>query len=485
MSLTSLPFIGLCAATVLLYYLVPKKLQWLLLLFASCVFYSAGGLGAAGYLGSTILTTYIGGRLMGVLSEKKHRKAVAAFVCVVNFGLLALLKYAHLGLIMPLGISFYTFQSISYVLDCSKKKQEPEKNLLKYALFVSFFPQMVQGPVSRYGQLAPQLLAEHDFKPRRVKFGIQLALWGYMKKMIIADRASVAVAKVFSNYLDYDGSFAVLAVLLYSIQIYCDFSGGIDIIRGVAQMLGIHMTENFKRPFFAQSLADYWRRWHISLGSWMKDYVFYPLVLSKPFVKLGAWSRRTVKGRAGKLIPTAAATFAVYFVIGIWHGAGLKYLAFGLYNGIIITGSQLLEGFFTDTKKKLNFPDKHPVIAFLRMVRTFVLVFIGRYFSRAEGLMPALSMLKRSLLRFNLPALKAGWLSLGLAKGDYLIIALGFAVVLAVEIYQERKGSFREWLEDRSPFVQWLFMVIPLLLMFFFGLYRGSYISSEFIYKQF
>ncbi|MBQ1887281.1 MAG: MBOAT family protein [Firmicutes bacterium] len=485
MSFTSLRFLALIGGTTVLYYIVPKKIQWLALLAASCCFYAAAGASAACYLGGTILITWAAGIVMERLPEKKQRHMAVAAVCVVCFGLLALVKYADLGLIMPLGISFYTFQSVGYVIDCSRRKQAPEKNLLKYALFVSFFPQMVQGPVSRYGQLAPQLLAERKFDARNVKFGIQLALWGYMKKMIVADRAGIVAATVFSDNLSYTGSISVLAALMYTIQIYFDFSGGIDIARGAAQMMGVDMTENFRRPIFAQSLAEYWRRWHISLGAWMKDYVFYPLILSRPFIKLGGAARKHVKGRLGKVIPTALATFIVYFIIGVWHGTGLKYLVFGLWNGCIITSSQLLEGTYSDIKKALHISEKNPLLIAFRTVRTFLLVFIGRYFTRANDLMAALSMLKRSILLFDTESLRAGWLSLGLQLNDYVIIGAGVLVLLIIETYQERRGSFREWLEERSPFVQWLFIVVPLVLMYFLAIDRSDYIAPEFIYKQF
>ncbi|MBR0140603.1 MAG: MBOAT family protein [Firmicutes bacterium] len=485
MSFTSLPFLALVLGATVLYYIAPKKIRWLLLLAASCCFYASAGRGAAIYLGVTVLTTYGAGLAMPKIEGKKRRRLLTALVCLINFGLLGLVKYSGLGLIMPLGISFYTFQSIGYVVDCGRGKQVPEKNPLKYALFVSFFPQMVQGPVSRYGQLAPQLLEGRPFDARKVKYGIQLAMWGYMKKMIIADRAGVIVSKVFSEHLDFQGSVTVMAVLMYSIQIYCDFSGGIDIARGAAEMLGIELTENFRRPIFAQSLSEYWRRWHISLGSWMKDYVFYPLVLSRPFVLLGGATRKTFKGRLGKIIPTALATFAVYFIIGIWHGAGLKYLAFGLWNGCLISLSQLFEGASVKIKKFLRLKESNVLLVTFRTLRTFLLVFIGRYFTRADDLPAALSMLKRSLLSFDIAEIQGCWLDLGLQFRDYMIIGAGVLVLLIIELYQERNGSFRERLEDRSPFVQWLYIVVPLVLIYFLAIDRSDYIAPEFIYKQF
>ncbi len=234
---------------------------------------------------------------------KTVKKWIVALVALGNFGLLFFFKYWNFSaeainkllpngnlpvfeLILPLGISFYMFQSIGYVIDVYRKKYPPEKNILKFALFVSFFPQMVQGPISRFDSLGKQLYRGNSFSYDSLKAGIELTLCGYLKKLLIADRAAILVNSVFQHYSEYDGGIILIGVVFYCIQLYCDFSGGIDITRGVAKMFGIELVENFKRPIFATSLSDFWRRWHISLGTWMKDYLFYPLSLSKPFIKL-------------------------------------------------------------------------------------------------------------------------------------------------------------------------------------------------------
>ena len=304
MSFTSLTFLAFLAGLIVLYYVLPRKLQWVLLLAASCAFYLCGGAKTIGYLAFTALTTYTAGRRLGVLNahwraldaqEKKQqkcahdrrRKGAVWLVCLLNFGVLFALKYwAFLAgalsrrtglhifapeLLMPVGVSFYTFQSIGYVVDCYRGKVQPQKNFAKYALFVSFFPQIVQGPIGRYDALAPQLLAEHTLDWENIRGGLQLALWGYFKKLLLAERTAALVNTVFASPESYGGALLVLGVLGYCVQLYCDFSGGIDISRGAAQMLGITMAENFQRPIFARSLTEYWRRWHISLGSWMRD----------------------------------------------------------------------------------------------------------------------------------------------------------------------------------------------------------------------
>ena len=338
MAFTSASFIVLTIASVLLYYIVPKKAQWCILLLASAAFYMAGSVKAFAWVvlvsGMTWVTGLILGRYNAIKPADKaqkaqiqHKKKQIAIICAVCcFGLLYAMKYWNFTLellpsalsnhiprwdfVVPLGLSFFIFQSMSYVIDVYRGKYAPERNPLRYGLFVSFFPQMVQGPISRFDQLAPQLTAERKLCWDDLQIGIQLALWGYFKKIVIADRAAVLVNNVIMENCPYGGAIIALGILFYCIQLYCDFSGGIDITRGVARMFGINMTLNFRRPLFSTSLTDYWRRWHITLGAWMRDYVFYPLAFSKPFGKLGKWARKHFKGMMGKICATSTATSA-------------------------------------------------------------------------------------------------------------------------------------------------------------------------------
>ena len=512
MSFASGAFIALILATLALYYAVPKKAQWLVLLLANAAFYLAGGLKTVGYLIFTIITTYTAGLILGALSEKrtnaasahkadlgriKRRMRLAAFFALfLNFGMLYVLKYwdftaaalglPALGLILPLGVSFYIFQSVGYVVDCYRGKYKPEKNLAKFALFISFFPQMVQGPISRYDQLAPQLTAQRRFDAENLRNGILLMLWGYFKKLVIADRAAILVNSVFGDYTACSGAINAVAVLFYCIELYCDFSGGIDITRGVAGLFGIDMAENFRRPIFAASLSDYWRRWHISLGSWMKDYVFYPISLSKPFARLGRFTRKKIGGKLGKIIPTSLATFIIYFIIGIWHGANFRYIAFGFWNGAIITAALLLDGTFEKAKARLRIDDKSRAWKCWRIVRTWGIVFIGRYITRAPRLKTAVKMMLWTFSELHLHTLwSGGLLTLGLKKVDFPIIALGVVVILALEAYQERGGKVREQLAGKHWAVQTAALFALMLAVLFFGVMRDSYISASFIYQQY
>ena len=305
MSFASLPFVGLVAAGVILYYLVPQKLQWVVLLLASMVFYLAGGVKSAVWLVLVAAVTWLAGLLLArqnarpapdkqtKAAVRRVKKRICAVCAVLCFGLLYLMKYwnftasalpSALGdklprwdFVVPMGLSYFIFQAVGYVIDVYRGKTDAQKNPLRYGLFVSFFPQMVQGPISRYDQLAPQLTAERSLDWRDLKFGIQLCLWGYFKKLVIADRAAVLVNAVIKDNCPYGGAVIASGILFYCIQLYCDFSGGIDITRGVARLFGIDMAENFRRPIFATSLTDYWRRWHITLGPCKGSHGWYVL----------------------------------------------------------------------------------------------------------------------------------------------------------------------------------------------------------------
>lgn len=518
-------FVIFLAVTVALYYLVPMRARWGVLLAASVVFYVSGGWRAILYLLFTTATTYLAGIILDFLNQKrsdipksdksaqeslkKRKKAVVAVTLGLNFGMLYCLKYLdftvnavasalnHFGadispqipeLLLPLGVSFFIFQTSGYVIDCYRGKYHAQRNFAKYALFASFFPQMVQGPISRYDKLTATLYDGNKFDAENLRRGIQLMMWGYFKKMVIADRAAVIVNSFFADYDKFGGAVTAFSIFFYCINLYCDFSGGIDITIGAAEMLGVKMEANFARPIFATSLAEYWRRWHITLGGWMRDYVFYPISLSKPFGRLGKWSRNHLPAKLGKIFPTSCATFIVYLLIGIWHGANFRYIAYGFWNGAIITASLLLAGVYNKLKEKLHVNDKSLCWRLFGIARTSFIVFLGRYITRSPRLLVGLKLIVHTFVpsTFNASELLNGTLgNMGLTAMDFAIVGISVIVMLLCEFYEEKHGSVRDCLAKQNTFVQWLAIAIPMLVILLFGIFRGSYISSEFIYKQY
>lgn len=522
MSYTSLAFIPFILISTVVYFLLPKKCRWISLLVSGYIFYMFTGVRQVFFLLLTTFTTFVTALLLEKCNDrleqvadkeerkklqkivKRDKKIIVALCLLLDFGILAFLKYYNFladsinglfsdtggivpmfNLLLPLGISFYTFQSAGYVIDVYRGKYEADRNIGKFALFVSFFPQLMQGPIGRHDRLADQLYHPNQWDSTRAKYGIQRILWGYFKKMVIADRAAVLVGTVFSDYNDYGGAVIFVAVLFYSVLIYCDFSGGIDISLGIAQVLGITMDENFRRPFFATSIADFWRRWHITLGTWLKDYLFYPITLSKAMGSFGRACRKRFGNEKGKLIPVSLATFFVYIIVGLWHGASWKYIAFGLYSGTIITFSLVFENYYIAIKKRLGINDGKAWHIF-SVFRTLFLICIGRYFSRADSFMSAVHMLKRTLLHFEPMQLFDGTLlRLGLTWNDFSIIFTGVIVLFAADYVTEKGMDIRKTLETKHFSIQWAVMFAALCSILFWGIYSEGYTAVEFIYAQF
>lgn len=511
MSFVSNLFILFVIISVVLYYIVPRNHRWGVLLFISYVYYMLAGPQYVLYLLFSTAVTYVSAMLIGTEVEKKRdkskngkskdrQKCFLVAGLVLNFGMLGVLKYMGfvfeninalfgtglpgMRFLLPLGISFYTFQSSGYLLDVYWKRVRPEKNVLRYALFVSFFPQLLQGPIGRYSRLAQQLYTGHSFCLSRIRFGCERILWGYFKKLVLADWAAVFVDAVFLQPDTYQG-LSLLGVLFYSVQLYADFSGGMDVALGVAQLFGIELDENFKRPYFAVSLTDFWHRWHITLGTWMKDYVFYPLSLSQRMRRLGDACGRRLGKRTGRKIPICIANLIVFFLVGIWHGAQWKFVAYGLYNGLIIAASGLLADTFKTWKKKVRVDEKNLLWKLFCILRTFVIVNISWFFDCTETVGDAFRMMGSALTKWEpsvLLSIPAGREGTAFTPYALLIICGGSLLVLAVSLLQERGIRIRESIAKRPVFVEIGLYTLLLLSIGFFG---SSAAVRGFIYAQF
>ncbi|MCL1835251.1 MAG: MBOAT family protein [Oscillospiraceae bacterium] len=481
----------------LVHALTPRALRWIVLLAASAAFYAFCGFFAAVWLVFCTVITYAGALLLHKQEPGKKKKATLAVVLLMVFGLLSIFKFAGFaaqllpsilgrfsgGLLLPLGISFYIFQSAGYLIDVYRGKHEPQRNIAKYALFVSFFPQIVQGPIGRYDSLSPQLLAGERPTADSYRNGIQLIMWGLFKKLILADRAAVLVSSVFSDPSAHGGVVSVAAAALYCVQLYCDFSGGIDITRGVAEGLGISLDQNFAQPFFAISVQDFWRRWHITLGSWMRDYVFYPLSLSQLFGRFGRSMRKVFGTRIGKLIPTLLASFIVFFVIGIWHGGSWKYIIFGFWNGMLITGAMLAKPLFEGARNALRIKEDGKLLYVIRLLRTLIIIGAGRILTRSDNVTGALIMFKKIFTSPKTSEVAAGaFTKLGLTNEDYIVMAAAFAVLIICDIMEERGLKARSFIERRHPALQVLLMVAAIAVLLYYGAFSRGYISAQFIY---
>lgn len=523
MSFTTFEFFLFIAAAVVIYYVIPKKLQWIWLLIISYVYYASYDISTVWMLLLTTYVTYRGGILLDRLNEQKpqdgisreekkdfkknivrKKKKIVLAMVLIAFGMLGIMKYTNfmlgnidavlrlfgsgkqigvLNLTLPLGISFYTFQSISYVVDVYRGKHKAQGNFFKHALFVSFFPQLLQGPIGRYERLGSQLYEGHSYNLKELQFGVQRILWGFFKKMVLADRVNAAVLLIFHNYWNYGGWYNVLGVLLYSIQLYADFSGGIDIVIGIAQMFGITMDENFRQPYFSRSISEFWRRWHITLGTWMKDYIFYPFSLSKSMAKFGKWSKKKFGNNVGKLLPVGLADILVFFVVGVWHGAAWKYIMYGIYNGVIVAGSGMLAPVYAKIQEKLHINPKKWWYQGFCIIRTFILVNIGFYFDMANDLRAANAMLVQTVTKAHISQLSmAAVKAVGLTSQDLLIVIAGCIIIFVVSLLKEKGINIRETIASYNIVIRWLIYIVFIMFILIYG---STSTTSDFIYANF
>lgn len=532
MSLISLQFLLFIVGGCILYYILPKKIQWIVLLLLSYCFYLAGGKSAIAYMLVTTFSVWAAGLFIEKVNcdvqvklkqyegssnkeEKKALKYKAKKKCqmifwstlLINFGILGYLKYSNFlignvnqllaiagkkteiyplsDLILPLGISFYTFQAIGYLIEIYWGRIHAEQNIFRFALFVSFFPQVVQGPISKYQELSGQLYVEHKFDLQKVEKAVLLILWGYFKKLVISNRTILIVNEVFNFPENYGSVLTIFGVLMYSIQQYADFSGGIDIIAGVAELFGVELPPNFRRPYFAVSLADFWRRWHISLGSWMRDYVFYPLAMTKWMNNIRKIIKRKVSDTLAKACPGAICNIIVFLIVGVWHGAYWHCIAWGLYNGLILAFSTLLEPVYTKMRMRLHINLQSWWYKGVCILRTFIIVNIGWFFDRT-GVSDAIIMIKNVLFDFRVSeiAISSLW-KFGLILKDYIYLFFAIGLLFAVSVYQEKTNeSVREYIMKKPLILRWI-----ILYVFLFFLVAGTVIISgvtgEFMYAQF
>lgn len=482
-------FILFACVLIFLYYTLLKNYQWQLLLAASLFFYYY--FTQSNFLYFSIINTFVFGLILGKIQHKKHRKLILTLCLLINFGLLFLIKYSTFfsnkyGLLIPLGISFYMFQSISYVIDVHRRRIQPEQNIFKFALFVSYFPQIIQGPIGRYDRLAPQLVEKKDYNSDNFRYGFETICWGAFKKIFLADQIATFVNTVFSDYGTYSGVVIFLGVFAYSLQIYADFSGGIDIIRGISQILGITLDVNFRRPFFASSVADFWRRWHITLGTWMKDYVFYSLNLSKPMAKINKKARKLLGNKRGKLLTLSISTYILYFLVGVWHGAGDNYIFYGIWNGSIISLSLYFEPNFRKIREKLGIKKGAKWFLLFQILRTNILVTLGRYFSRAKSAGIAFSMLARTLTHMNFQDVRLSTLyDMGYTNTNIGLIIFSTLLVFLVDLcFENNVNLYKRF--DRSKTLTQVFVITTyVLLIVAFVFYSDGYVSTEFIYRQY
>lgn len=483
MIFNSAAFLVFFPIVTLLYFVFPHKIRHIWLLIASYYFYMCWNPKYALLIATSTLITY----LSGVLIEKynKRRKTWVALSFVSNLSILFFFKYFDFALeninqiltkldvkiidpafdiVLPVGISFYTFQALGYTMDVYRGEIKAQKNLAKYALFVSFFPQLVAGPIERSKNLINQIDERHHFDFMRVRDGLLIMLWGFFEKLIIADRASILVNQVYGNYEQYGSLALVYATVLFAVQIYCDFAGYSDIAIGAAKVMGFRLMQNFKQPYFALSIAEFWRRWHISLSTWFKDYLYIPL---------GGNRCSKIKKYRNLMI--------TFLVSGLWHGASWNYVIWGGAHGLLQIMGDVLKPAREKVISILHIKKESFSHKLFRGLMTFVMVDFCWIFFRAPGAKASLKIIHRMFTADALLGIK----EMGLTPLNLEVLLVAICVLVGMSVMRYIGVRPIQWLSKQSLWFRWIVYYVLIFSVIIFGAYGATYSASQFIYFQF
>ena len=518
MEIVSLKFLAFVVALLIIYYIIPKRFRWIILLLGSIIFYYLTSKKLICFVILSSIIIYLLGLILDKYNDKIHKvndskklkdeqkkilkdeykKVKRRYLLVgilLNILFIIVTKYSGfvienvngiLGLfnsdgftiskiLLPLGISYYTLEAISYITDVYRSKFPSEKNYFKVLLFLTYFPKITEGPICRYKELSTEFTENNDLKVENITVGLDLILYGLFKKMVIADRAAIYVGNTFGS--TYGGITIIVAMIMFTVQLYAEFGGIIDIIRGVSLLFGVHLPLNFKRPFFAKSVQEFWRLWHMSLGAWIKEYVFYPISLSKMNTKVCRFCKEKLSNYLYKFICAAYPLLFVWIVNGIWHGASYKYIIYGMYYYVVMMIGLLLKPFTDKLLEKLKLNET--LLKYVRIFRTIFIVVIGMTLFRASTTSEFGHMIVNSFKHGS------GLLNFGLEGIDFIILIVCNLIILSVSILEE-KGIIS--IEDgftQKPFVRAIVYTILICLIVVFGMYGKGYNPAASIYGAF
>ncbi len=496
MLFNSLQFLIFFPIICLVYFAIPHKMKWIWLLLASYYFYMCWNPKYALLMFASTFITWLSGILIDKSNRSKsknkelQKKLTVAGSFLINLSILFFFKYFDFAIdninnilanlnfelirpefdvILPVGISFYTFQALSYTMDIYREEVYPEKNLFRYMLFVSFFPQLVAGPIERSKNLLHQLREKHSFDIDNVKQGLLLMLWGFFQKLVIADRVAILVNEVYNNHADFGGVEIVLATLLFAVQIYCDFNSYTDIARGAARVMGFKLMDNFRQPYFSRSIAEFWRKWHISLSGWLKDYLYIPMGGNK-------------KGKLRKYFNI----MVVFLSSGLWHGASWHYVIWGALHGTYQIIGEITFPLRQEVCKIFGINRNSHSHHFVQRLITFLLVCFGWIFFRANTTSDAFEIVGAIFTRWNPWALTDGKIfKMGLSQSQMLVALLSVAVLFVASVAHYYEKSLRSMILKTNIFVRWTIIFALIFTILIFGIYGPGYSESQFIYFQF
>lgn len=493
----------------ILYQLAPRKYRWITLLCANYVFFFCFSKILVLYQIAQTLVTYVFGLVLGKMEKapenidkkdfrrRKQWVLAGGIVCVLSF--LVCLKYLDsiyevtaslfhfsytaMAVIMPIGLSYYTLQNISYLADIAHKKIKANPNVFKLALYSSFFGTIVEGPITRYSDIAESLYAGESITADSFMIGAQRITWGLFQKIVIADHMDAVVKSIFTYHYT-SGALAVLGAVLCTIQLYMDFAGTIDIVIGSAEIIHVKVAENFRQPFFAKNASDFWRRWHITLGTFLRDYIFYPISLSKPVQRMTKRFKAHHHKKLARYSGPAIALFFVWLTNGIWHGASAVYVLYGMYYFVFM----IIEMFWE--KPFENWCETHHLSIHGWQVKTFrflklsLIVVLGEMLFRAGTTSVAAAMFKAIATNFHISDLSCFW-NLGMNTMNWITVIVCFSLVILRDVLKEKNYPMREKYENLPKTVKWGLYYGLVLVIIFFGAYGPAYSAVGMMYAGF
>ena len=502
MILLEFDFFILLFISVFFYYLATAKGQKYVLFIASIIFFVlAGDWKLLGILGYVFAVTYIGALCIDSLEGKKRRIAVISVVTLL-FADLMLLKYVYnlgeivvrifsldadvswLAFTAPIGISYFTLSAIGYVLDVYWQTYKAEKNIVKVSLFICYFPYIVSGPILRYSEMKIQFETKHSIRYENIAYGMRRMAWGYFKKLVIADKLGMVVANVYGNY-EKSGVLLICATFCYAIQLYADFSGCIDIVMGASKLYGILVPENFDAPFCSKNISEFWRRWHISLGLWFKDYVMYPLLKSNLFQVIGKWCKRRFGKKVGKKIPTFIAIFFMWMLIGLWHGGTTYYfMASAILPFCYLLGSEIIQTLSSKMTTLLKINTDCFSWKLWQCIRTFLLMCVCWVFVCAGSVSRGFGILYKMFTAFNMQditQIATIIKNVGLSGSHFIVLMLGLIFLLLSDWFENANSSLTNILDKQNLIFRWGILWGELLIIMLFA----ELGQSSFIYFKF
>lgn len=518
MTITSFSYLVFILIGGCIYYILPKKIQWVELLALSIVFYCM--VSNPYTLIFPIIATVLAYSATWLQQTERIKSAkwkylgcaivsIAVILCVglwfwlkasdiwvsLSYRISVMIPFVQPleapAILSALGMGYYTLQIVGYILDCYWGTIQPQRNPLKLFLFVIFFPQMVTGPISRYSQLEGLFLA-NGFSYENVTGGMQRILWGLFKKLVLAERVGIIVNAIYGNLDLYNGWWYWIALLLYPIQMYADFSGCTDIVLGTAEVFGIKLPENFNNPFFSRTSQEFWQRWHITLGAWAKDYVLYPLLKMKWMINLGKKTKKKFGKKFGKFIPTTVGMFFLWMVMGTWHGSFKYIIGVSLWYWIILMLGELFAPAFDRVVKLLKIDTESFSWHLFQSVRTYLIYAVGAVFFRADGFGQAIKLLKSLFTMFIGENTPNSWvlfngsiLNLGVSYDDINIIIFAVVLLAIVAVLREKYGYARNWMKNQILVFRWGIWIGLFVIVLILGKYGPGYNASEFIYQGF